>query len=266
MTALTMDVKDQVVVITGSTRGIGRGLADYFAEAGAHVAVIGSRSLEMAQQAATEITQRSGTEAFGLQIDVSSEEMVEQGIQDIYEKFGRIDVLINNAGIQIISPIDSFAFSDWKKLLAIHIDGAFLMTKACFKLMKKQQSGGKIINMGSIHSFFVSPNKAAYCTAKHALLGLTRETAKEGGPYNIATHLIGPAFVMTDLVKKQIPERAKAENITEKEVMESMVQYTVDGQFTTIEEVARLALFLSSTKGNAYTGQSLMASHGWGMS
>ena len=260
-----MSLAGKVAIITGSTKGIGKGIAETFAQAGSNVVIVGSKSLEQAQEIAMNISDRFGKEALGLQIDVSNEEMVIKGVKSVYEKFGRLDVLVNNAGFQIVAPIDEIGYDEWKSLFSTHVDGSFLMSKACMKIMKKQETGGKIIMIGSVHSFFVSANKGPYGSAKHALLGLTRSIATEGGPFNISANLIGPGFVLTDLIKNQIPKRAKIESTTEEEIMKSMVQCTVDMEFTRIEEVARLALFFASTEGNGYTGQSMMVSHGWGM-
>ncbi|MCX5774466.1 MAG: 3-hydroxybutyrate dehydrogenase [Fusobacteria bacterium] len=262
---ITMDMTGKVALITGSTKGIGKGVAELFAKSGANVVVVG-RNQDEANAVAKEISEKFGKEALGLKMDVSVEAEITAGFKKITEKFGRLDALINNAGIQIIKPFDEFDFeNEWKKLMSINVDGVFLASKEAFKIMKTQPAGGKIITIGSIHSFLVSPNKGAYCTAKHALLGMTRSIAKDGGKYNIAANLVGPAFVLTDLVRNQIKDRVKFEGLSEEEVMKAMVKDTVDSKFTTEEEVASLCLFLASAPGNAYTGQSMMVSHGWGM-
>lgn len=263
MDSMNMGLEGKVAIITGGSKGIGKGIAETFAKAGANVVIA---DLEQAQQAAKDINERFGKETLGLHVDITNEEMVIKGVKEAYERFGRIDVLINNAGIQIISPIDEIGYDQWKRINSIHVDGSFLMSKECMKIMKKQKSGGKIITIGSVHSFVVSANKGPYCTAKHALLGLTRSIATEGGPFNISANLIGPGFVLTDLIKNQMPERAKIENKTEEEMMKEMLKLSVDGEFTTIEEISRLALFFASTEGNAFTGQSMMVSHGLVMS
>jgi 3-hydroxybutyrate dehydrogenase len=176
---------------------------------------------------------------------------------------GSIDILVSNAGIQIIHPIEEFPFADWKKLLAIHLDGAFLTTKACVPFMYARNSG-VLLYMGSVHSHEASALKSAYVTAKHGLLGLARTVAKEGAKYNVRSAVICPGFVKTPLVEKQIPEQARSLGISEERVVkEIMLGETIDKQFTTIEEVAEVALFLTAFKSNALTGQSIMVSHGW---
>ena len=180
-------------------------------------------------------------------------------------RFGRVDVLVSNAGIQTISPIVDFKFDDWKRLLAIHLDGAFLTTRACMRQMVKS-GGGTILYMGSVHSHEASPLKSAYVTAKHGLLGLARVVAKEGAAHGIRANIICPGFVRTPLVDKQIPEQAKALGISEAEVIKNvMLKETVDGEFTTVADVAQTALFLAGFDSAALTGQSITVSHGWHM-
>ena len=203
--------------------------------------------------------------AIGVAMDVTSEQAVNDGVAEVVAAFGGVDVLISNAGIQIVHPTEEFPFADWKKMLAIHLDGAFLTTKACFPLMKKQGSGA-IIYMGSVHSKEASVLKAPYVTAKHGLLGLCRVVAKEGAQYNVRANVVCPGFVRTPLVDKQIPEQAKQLGISEEDVIKHvMLKETVDGKFTTTEDVAEAVLFFAGFKTNALTGQSLIVSHGWFM-
>ena len=204
--------------------------------------------------------------AIGIAMDVSKEDQVNAGIEQAVKAFGRIDILVSNAGIQIVYPIEEFPYADWKKLLAIHLDGAFLTTKACVKHMYPQKSG-VLIYMGSVHSHEASPLKAAYVAAKHGLLGLARVMAKEGAAHNVRANVICPGFVKTPLVEKQIPEQAKELGISEERVIkEIMLAETVDKEFTTVEDVAEVALVLAAFKTNALTGQSICVSHGWHMS
>ena len=204
--------------------------------------------------------------AIGIGMDVSKEDEVNAGVEQTVKAFGQVDILVSNAGIQIVHPIEDFPFADWKKMLAIHLDGAFLTTKACVKHMYNQ-NGGALIYMGSVHSHEASPLKAAYVTAKHGLLGLARVMAKEGAKHNVRANVICPGFVLTPLVEKQIPEQAKELGISEDRVVkEVLLAETVDKEFTTVEDVAEVALFLAAFKTNALTGQSICVSHGWHMS
>jgi 3-hydroxybutyrate dehydrogenase len=199
-------------------------------------------------------------------MDVTNEEQVDAGIAQVADTFGGIDVLVSNAGIQIVAPVDEFKFSDWKKMLAIHLDGAFLTTRACLKRMYAQGRGGTVIYMGSVHSKEASVLKAPYVAAKHGLVGLAKVVAKEGAAHGVRANVICPGFVRTPLVEKQIPEQAKELGISEDDVIKKvMLKETVDGEFTTVEDVAQTALFLATFPSNALTGQSIVVSHGWFM-
>jgi 3-hydroxybutyrate dehydrogenase len=259
-----MKLKDKACIVTGAASGIGNAIARRFASEGAKVA-IADLNLEASQKAADEINAKFGTEALALAMDVTSEEQVNAGVAQVAQAWGTVDVLVSNAGIQIVNPVENYAFSDWKKMLAIHLDGAFLTSKACLPHMYAQGSG-TILLMGSVHSKEASPLKSAYVTAKHGLLGLARVIAKEGGAKGVRTNVICPGFVRTPLVDKQIPEQAKELGISEEDVVKNvMLGKTVDGEFTTIDDIAEVALFFAGFESNALNGQSLIASHGWFM-
>ena len=254
----------KVAVVTGAASGIGKEIALTLSRAGAAVA-IADLNQAGADAVAREIEQAGG-KAMGVAMDVTNEDAVNQGIDRVAAASGSIDILISNAGIQIVNPIENFAFADWKKMQAIHVDGAFLTTKAALKHMYKDDRGGVVIYMGSVHSHEASPLKSAYVAAKHALLGLARVLAKEGAKHNVRSHVICPGFVRTPLVEKQIPEQAKELGISEEDVVKKvMLGDTVDGIFTTVEDVAQTALFLSTFPSAAFTGQSFVVSHGWYM-
>ncbi|MDM8359343.1 3-hydroxybutyrate dehydrogenase [Pandoraea communis] len=254
----------KVAVVTGAASGIGKEIALTLARAGAAVAIA-----DLNQQGADAVAEEikaAGGRAIGVAMDVTSEAAVNSGIDKVAATFGSVDILISNAGIQIVNPIENYAFSDWKKMQAIHVDGAFLTTKAALKHMYKDDRGGIVIYMGSVHSHEASPLKSAYVAAKHALLGLARVLAKEGAKHNVRSHVICPGFVRTPLVDKQIPEQAKELGISEDEVVKKvMLGGTVDGVFTTVDDVAQTALFLATFPTAAFTGQSFVVSHGWFM-
>ncbi|WP_434632513.1 3-hydroxybutyrate dehydrogenase [Chromobacterium sp. CV08] len=259
-----MQLNGKVALITGAASGIGKEIARVYAAAGAAVA-IADINLDAARKAADEIASAGG-KAIGVAMDVTDEAAVNQGTQQVVDAFGRLDILVSNAGIQIVNPIVNYSFADWKKMQAIHVDGAFLTTKAALQHMYKDKRGGVVIYMGSVHSHEASPLKSAYVAAKHALLGLARVLAKEGAPYNVRSHVICPGFVRTPLVDKQIPEQAKELGISEDEVVKRvMLGNTVDGVFTTVDDVAQTALFLAAFPSAAMTGQSFVVSHGWFM-
>ena len=258
-----MRLKDKVAIVTGAASGIGREIAVIFAREGARIA-IADLNQQAADATAREIDPH-GQRAIGVAMDVSDEAQVEAGTSKVVEAFGALDVLVSNAGIQIVAPVVEFEFAKWKKLLAIHLDGAFLTTRAALRQMYKQNSG-TIIYMGSVHSKEASALKAPYVTAKHGLIGLAKVVAKEGAAHGVRANVICPGFVRTPLVDKQIPEQAKELGISEQEVIKNvMLKETVDGEFTTIEDVAETALFLASFGSNALTGQSIVVSHGWFM-
>ena len=220
-------------------------------------------------QAAADATAReldpTGKRVIGVEMDVTSEKQVDDGTAKVISTFGALDILVSNAGIQIVAPVVDFEFDKWKRLLAIHLDGAFLTTRAALRQMYKQKSGS-VIYMGSVHSKEASLLKAPYVTAKHGLIGLAKTVAKEGAKHGVAANVICPGFVRTPLVEKQIPEQAKTLGITEEEVVRNvMLKETVDGEFTTTDDVAQVALLFAAFPTNALTGQSLVVSHGWFM-
>jgi 3-hydroxybutyrate dehydrogenase len=259
-----MKLRDKVAIVTGAASGIGKAIALAYSREGAKVA-IADLNQEAAEAAAGEL-RRGGGRAMSVAMDVTSEAAVEAGIAAVADAFGGIDILVSNAGIQIVHPLEEFPFAEWKKLLAIHLDGAFLTTRACLPRMYASGRGGSIIYMGSVHSKEASVLKAPYVTAKHGLIGLAKVVAKEGARHRVRANVICPGFVRTPLVEKQIPEQAKTLGISEDEVIRKvMLKETVDGEFTTVEDVAEAALLFASFPSNALTGQSLVVSHGWFM-
>jgi len=258
-----MRLQDKVAIVTGAASGIGKEIALLFAREGAKVA-IADLNQKAADATAREIDS-TGKRAIGVTMNVTDEKQVDAGTAKVIETFGALDVLVSNAGIQIVAPIVEFEFAKWKQLLSIHLDGAFLTTRAALRQMYKQKSGS-VIYMGSVHSKEASVLKAPYVTAKHGLIGLAKVVAKEGAAHGVRANVICPGFVRTPLVDKQIPEQAKELGISEQEVIKNvMLKETVDGEFTTVQDVAETALFLASFGSNALTGQSIVVSHGWFM-
>lgn len=254
----------KVCVVTGAASGIGKRIAEVYAAAGGKVA-IADLKLDAAEATAQDIRDAGG-DALAVAMDVTDEAQVVDGIARVVAHYGRIDVLVSNAGIQIVNKLTDFSLADWKKMLAIHLDGAFLTTREALRDMEKRKAGGAIIYMGSVHSHLASKLKAPYVTAKHGLLGLARTVTKEAAEYGVRANVICPGFVRTPLVEKQIPEQAKELGISEEEVVKNvMLKDTVDGEFTTVDDVANVALTLAAFETNALTGQSLVVSHGWFM-
>jgi 3-hydroxybutyrate dehydrogenase len=256
-----MKLKGKSALVTGAASGIGKSIAEAFAAAGARVA-IADLDLSAARAVAEQIN-ASGGIANSIQMDVANEDQVNAGIEHAAREFGALDVLVSNAGIQIVHPIVDFSFSDWRKVIAVHLDGAFLTTRGVMRSMIQRGQGGTILYMGSIHSHIASPNKSAYVAAKHGIVGLAKAVAKEGARFGIKSNVICPGFVRTPLVEKQIPEQAQQFGITEEEVVKNiMLRETVDGEFTSVEDVATTAVFLAGFPSNALTGQSIVVSHG----
>jgi 3-hydroxybutyrate dehydrogenase len=254
-----MRMQGKVAVVTGAASGLGRAIAERYVQEGARVAIADIRG-------AAETARAIGDPAMAVTMDVTDEKQVDDGIAQVVEKFGGVDVLVSNAGVQIISALTQLSLSDWRRMLAIHLDGAFLTTRACLRRMAAQGRGGCIIYMGSAHSKEASPLKAPYVTAKHGLIGLCKTVAKEGASIGVRSNVICPGFVRTPLVEKQIPEQARDLGITEAEVIKNvMLRNTVDGEFTTLADVAETAVFFAAFPSNALTGQSVVVSHGWHM-
>lgn len=259
-----MQLEGKVCVVTGAASGIGKAIARTFAREGGKVA-IADLDLEGAVAVAKEIEADGGT-AIGIAMDVTDEAQVETGFAEVATRLGGTDVLVSNAGIQIVDPIERFDYGKWRKMIAIHLDGAFLTSRAAIRQMIEHKRGGSIIFMGSVHSKEASKLKAPYVAAKHGLIGLAKVIAKEDAAYGIRANVICPGFVRTPLVDKQIPEQARELGISEAEVIKNvMLKETVDGEFTTVEDVAEATLFFAAFKTNALTGQSLVVSHGWFM-
>jgi 3-hydroxybutyrate dehydrogenase len=259
-----MRLKDKTAIVTGAASGIGREIAAAFARDGAKVAI--ADLAPAAAEAAAAALGQGGAASMALAMDVTDEAQVNAGVAAVVEAWGGVDILVSNAGIQIVHPLEEFTLADWRRMLAIHLDGAFLTTRACLPHMYKSGRGGSIIYMGSVHSKEASKLKAPYVTAKHGLIGLAKVIAKEGAEHGVRANVICPGFVRTPLVDKQIPEQAKAFGISEEDVVKKiMLKETVDGEFTTVRDVAEVALLFASFPSNALTGQSLVVSHGWFM-
>ena len=259
-----MKMQDKIAIVTGSAAGIGKEIAITYAREGARV-VIADMNKDAAEATAVEL-RGTGAQAMSVAMDVTSEDQVNAGVAEVVKAWGGVDVLVSNAGIQIVHPLEEFTLAEWKKMLAIHLDGAFLTTKACLPHMYASGRGGSVIFMGSVHSKEASMLKAPYVTAKHGLIGLAKVIAKEGAAHGVRANVICPGFVRTALVEKQIPEQARTLGISEAEVIKNvMLKETVDGEFTTVQDVAEVALLFASFPSNALTGQSLVVSHGWFM-
>jgi 3-hydroxybutyrate dehydrogenase len=256
-----MDLDGKVALITGAASGIGHAIAKRYLEAGGRVA-IADLNEEGAVEAAKELAGQNA--AIGVGMDVSNEDQVNKGVARAAEAFDRIDILVSNAGIQIVHPIEDFPFADWKKMLAIHLDGAFLTTKACLPHMYQSGRGGSVIYMGSVHSKEASLLKAPYATAKHGLIGLCKVVAKEGAKHEVRANVICPGFVRTPLVENQVADQAKAHGVSEDEVLEQVIlaPHAVK-RLIEPDEVADVVAFLLGPRGRAFTGVPVTMDLGW---
>ena len=253
----------QSALITGAASGIGKACAIRMAQEGYGV-VVADINLRGAETVAGELTD-AGLEAIAVPMDVSAEKAVEAGFDRMMEVYGSCDLAMSNAGIQIVHPYEDYPLEDWRKMMAIHADGAFLVSRAAYRRMKQSGRGGRIVFTGSVQSFVGSKLKEPYNFAKHGVAGLAKAIAREGAAYGIYTYTICPSFIKTPLVEKQIPEQAASLGITAEEVVKDiMLRDTADGEFTTVEDVANTLAFLAKDQG-ALTGQSLRLTHGWAM-
>jgi 3-hydroxybutyrate dehydrogenase len=254
-------LQDKVAIVTGAASGIGREIAHRFGREGAKV-VIADLKLDVAQ-ATVDAFAADGITAMAVAMDVSDEAAVNNGVAAVITAWGRVDVLVSNAGIQIVHPIEDYPFADWKKMMAIHLDGAFLTTKACIKSMYAT-GGGSIIYIGSVHSKEASVLKSAYVTAKHGLVGLSKTVALEVATAKITVNCISPGYVWTPLVENQIPDTMKARNLTRDQVINDVL---LDSQptkeFVTPEQVAAIAVFLCSDAAQQITGANISVDGGW---
>ena len=256
-----MRLKDKSALVTGAASGIGAAIARAYAREGARVCVADIDGAGAARMA-TEL----GAGSMAVRMDVSSEDQVERGVAQAANALGGVDILVSNAGVQHLDTIAEVSYENWRRILAIHLDGGFLTSRACLRRMIAQGRGGTILLMGSVHSKEASVRKGPYVVAKHGLLGLARVLAKEGAAHGVRANAICPGFVRTELVNRQIPELAREMGISaEAVVRDVMLKTTVDGIFTTVEDIAEVAVFLAAFPSAALTGQSVVASHGWHM-
>jgi 3-hydroxybutyrate dehydrogenase len=257
-----MSLAGKTALITGSTSGIGLGIAHGFAQAGINVVMNGfgdARAIEKERAALG----AQGVQAIYIDADVGRPEAIAVMMEEIVAAFGQLDILVNNAGIQHVSPVEAFPPEEWAAILAVNLSAAFHTSRAAVPLMK-QAGWGRIINIASAHGLIASPYKSAYVAAKHGMLGLTKTVALEVAQANITCNAICPGYVYTPLVKKQIPDTARARGMTEDQVINDVLlaaQWTK--KFVTVEQLAGTALFLCSEHADNITGTSIAVDGGW---
>ena len=253
----------KAALITGSTSGIGLGIARALAQAGCNVALNARSANAESDKLTKDLAAETGVKVIYAAADMSKRDQIKASVALTEKEFGSLDILVNNAGIQHVEPIETFPDDDWEMVLSTNLSAAFYTTKAALPGMKARK-WGRIINISSAHGLIASPFKSAYVAAKHGMIGLTKTTALETAQDGITCNAICPGYVWTPLVQKQIPEQAKAHHMTEEEVIKQvLLKEQPNRKFATVEQMGALAVFLSSESGATMTGTSLPVDGGW---
>lgn len=258
-----MTLQSKTALVTGSTSGIGLAIARAFAKEGANIVLNGFGKPDDIEAARAAIESEFGVRAHYSPADMSKAAEIEAMVKEAEGLFGSVDVVVNNAGIQFVSPIEDFPGEKWDQIIAINLSSAFHTMKAAIPGMKAR-GWGRIINTASAHSLVASPFKSAYVAAKHGIAGLTKTAALELAQHKITVNCISPGYVWTPLVEAQIPDTMKARGLTKDEVISDvMLKAQPTKEFVTVEQVAALAVFLCSDGASQMTGANLSMDGGW---
>lgn len=253
----------RAALVTGSTSGIGLGVATALAKAGMNVTLNGFGDAAEIERTRAALAQETGVAVRYDNADLSRAGGCQGLVEGAIGAFGRLDVLVNNAGIQFVSPIEDFPIEKWDAIIAINLSSAFHTIRAAMGGMKAQKYG-RIINIASAHAHVASPFKSAYVAAKHGVLGLTKAVALEGAQFNVRCNAISPGYVLTQLVENQIPDTMKARNMSREQVINDvLLAAQPTKQFVRVEDVAALALFLTTPAADQINGASLSVDGGW---
>ena len=258
-----MELKNKTAIVTGSTSGIGLGLARGFAGKGANVVLNGFGDAKEIEKTRAELAALGGGSVVYDGADMSKPQEISRMVEAAEQRFGAVDILVNNAGVQTVAPVEEFPLDRWDLIIAINMSSAFHATRAVVPGMKKR-GWGRVINVASAHGLVASPFKSAYVTAKHGVVGFTKTVALETAENGITCNAICPGYVLTPLVEKQIPDTAKARGLTEEQVKRDVLlaaQWTK--KFVTVEQLAGVALFLCSDAAENITGVALPVDGGW---
>ncbi|CCD94931.1 D-beta-hydroxybutyrate dehydrogenase (BDH) (3-hydroxybutyrate dehydrogenase) (3-HBDH) [Bradyrhizobium sp. ORS 375] len=260
---MTTNLKGKTAVVTGSTSGIGLAIARGLAGAGANIVLNGFGAPADIEKERAGIESEFKVKAVHSPADMSKPAEIAGMIALGESTFGSVDVLVNNAGIQFVSPVEEFPPEKWEQIIAINLSSAFYGIHAAVPGMKKR-GWGRIINTASAHSLVASPFKSAYVSAKHGIAGLTKTVALELATFKITCNCISPGYVWTPLVEKQIPDTMKARNLTKEQVINDvLLAAQPTKEFVTVDQVAALALFLCSDEAAQITGTNLSIDGGW---
>lgn len=253
----------KTAVITGSSSGIGHGIAQGLAAANYNIVLSGIESAEQVEPARKALEDAHGIKAIYSNANLMKAEGVRELIAAAESAFGQVDVLVNNAGIQFVSPVEEFPDEKWEAIISLNLSSAFYATKAVAAGMKERK-WGRIINIASAHGLVASPYKSAYVAAKHGIVGMTKTVALEVAEHGVTVNAICPGYVWTPLVEKQIPDTAKARGMTEEQVIQDvLLKAQPTKKFATVEELAALAVFLCSDGAASITGTALPVDGGW---
>ena len=250
-------------IVTGSTSGIGLGIATALAKSGMNIMLNGFGDAAQIEQIRQDLENRYGVQVLYSDADMTQPAAIEVMVEQAETAFGQIDVLVNNAGIQHVAPVDEFPTEKWDAIMAINLTSAFHTTRLVLPGMKAR-GWGRIINLASAHGLVASPFKSAYVAAKHGLIGFTKTVALEVAEKGVSVNAICPGYVLTPLVEKQIPDTARARGITEEEVKRDvLLKAQPTKKFVTVEQLGDAALFLCSDAAASMTGTSLTMDGGW---